>query len=120
MNNPFQEIEERLSNIESLLLDIKHKSYMKESIERDRLNFNEALDFLIKQGYPISKSKLYKLTASNNVPHVVFNNHLVFSRKELLNWVSTQTKDRSNSSSTSTLKLAAAARRKGKGGCYAK
>jgi hypothetical protein len=116
MHNPFQEIEERLSNIESLLLDIKHKSNMKESIERDRFNFNEALDFLKKQGYPISKSKLYKLTASNEIPHSVFNNHLVFTRKELLGWVSTQTVERSDSKSMTVLELAKAARIKGKGG----
>lgn len=71
----------------------------------DRCTFNEALEIT-----GLSKSKLYKLTASKEVPHKRFSNRLVFSRKSLQDWVEAQTVDRS--SDDTTLALAASARRK--------
>ena len=39
----------------------------------------------------LKKSVIYKLTASRNIPHSRFGKKLVFSRKELLDWVESNT-----------------------------
>ncbi|WP_018479361.1 helix-turn-helix domain-containing protein [Pontibacter roseus] len=111
MNNPFENISARLSNIESLLLDIKHINNQTPP-KPDRCSFDEALEIT-----GLSKSKLYKLTASKEVPHKRYGNRLIFSRKELANWVEEQTVEKS--SNDSILALAASAKRKKKGGCHA-
>jgi hypothetical protein len=77
----------------------------------DTITLGEALNFLCEQGYPTSKAKVYKLTASGDIPCKRYGNKLVFSRKELLNWAENQTKPKSNSSEL-VLTLARSARRK--------
>ena len=65
-------IEQRLERIENLLLDKKKV-----------LNFNEATIFL-----NLSKSHLYKLTSSNEIPHYKPNGkRIYFNRVELENWL---------------------------------
>ncbi|WP_299819463.1 helix-turn-helix domain-containing protein [uncultured Pontibacter sp.] len=115
MENPFEYIENRLSSIESLLLYLKDKTFSKPAEEADRCSLPHALVFLNGQGYPISKSKLYKMTAADEVPHKRFGNRLVFSRKALLEWVESQTTDRGRGAARQDvcLKLAASARKKG-------
>ncbi len=44
MNNPFEAINQRLSNIETLLLDIKHKP--KEEEKSENLNVKEVAEIL--------------------------------------------------------------------------
>lgn len=53
MNNPFEILEKRLSNIESLLIDIKHKTID----EKQEINFNidEVAELL-----RVSKQSIYK------------------------------------------------------------
>ncbi|NEM98206.1 helix-turn-helix domain-containing protein [Pontibacter burrus] len=75
----------------------------------DRCTFDEALEIT-----GLSKSKLYKLSASNLVPCKRYNSRLTFSRKELLNWVEEQTVEKSSDNATAL--LAASARRKQKRG----
>lgn len=58
--------------------------------EPDQLTFERALKFLNKAGYPISKSKLYKLTASKAIPFRHFGSKLIFNKLELLNWCEAQ------------------------------
>ena len=65
-------IEQRLERIENLLLDKKKV-----------LNFNEATIFL-----NLSKSHLYKLTSSNEIPHYKPNGkRIYFNRAELEDWL---------------------------------
>lgn len=79
----------------------------------DRCGFGDALEIT-----GLSKSKLYKLTASNEIPHKRFGSRLIFSRKELLTWLESQTVDKHDSSEVH-LALARSARRKKKGGIHA-
>lgn len=44
MNNPFEALDKRLSNIESILLDIKHKP--KENLSNKRYTIKEASEIL--------------------------------------------------------------------------
>lgn len=79
--------------------------------EIDSITLTNALAFLAEHGYPISKAKLYKLTASENIPCRKFGQKLVFSRKDLLLWAEKQTKPKSNQQEI-VLSLARSARRK--------
>lgn len=79
--------------------------------EIDTMTLDSALAFLSEHGYPMSKAKLYKLTASEDIPCRKFGQKLVFSRKDLLQWAEKQTKPKSNKEET-LLNLARSARRK--------
>lgn len=107
IDNPFAVIERRLNRLESLLLELKEKTHEpKAAEESNRCTFAEALEIT-----GLSKSKLYKLTSSNSIPHKYFGNRLVFSRKELLAWIEAQTVSKDNSREA-CLTLANSAKRK--------
>ncbi|WP_423148622.1 helix-turn-helix domain-containing protein [Rubrolithibacter danxiaensis] len=57
-----------------------------EEPKSDRCYFNEALQIT-----GLSKSKMYKLTAKGEIPCKQFGSKLVFSRKELMSWIESQT-----------------------------
>lgn len=77
----------------------------------DTIALTDALKLLKENGYPTSKGKIYKLTSTGEIPCSHYGNKLVFSRKELLEWASSQTKRKGNLSEVS-LTLARSARRK--------
>jgi len=79
--------------------------------EIDTITLSDTLALLCEHGYPMSKAKLYKLTATSEIPCRKFGQKLVFSRKELLHWAENQTKPKNNSSEV-ILTLARSARRK--------
>ncbi|WP_266202861.1 helix-turn-helix domain-containing protein [Pontibacter kalidii] len=107
IDNPFSVIERRLNRLETLLLELKEKSSTPRITESsDRCTLPDALAIT-----GLSKSKLYKLTASKEIPHKRFGRRLVFSRKELLAWVETQTVER-NTSCEVNLQLARSANNK--------
>lgn len=54
------------------------------------MNSKEAREFLIKKGIPMSKSKLYKLTSSNEIIFYRVGNRLVFYDKQLTEWCKTK------------------------------
>jgi len=85
MSNPFDVLEARLSNIENLLLDIKHPAKNPEPVP-DRITLLEACE-LTNQ----SKSQVYKLTMLNEIPFQKYGKRLVFSRKNLLAWMEKRT-----------------------------
>lgn len=76
-----------------------------------KLNLDYALSFLLKEGFPMSKSKIYKLTSTNSIPFLRFGSRLVFDRDELMTWC----KDQSETTDTRNMvsnKLALVASRK--------
>jgi hypothetical protein len=79
--------------------------------EIDTMTLSGALVLLAEYGYILSKAKLYKLTASGNIPCRKFGQKLVFSRKDILSWAENQTKPK-NDQSDVLLTLARSARRK--------
>ena len=88
MNNPFEILDARLSNIENLLLDIKHAP--KETPTQSEYDRIDKIDEACKiTGF--SKSKIYKLTSQKEIPFKLRGNRLVFSRKELLAWLESKT-----------------------------
>jgi hypothetical protein len=84
MDNPFQVISNRLSNIESLLLDIKHGSYLQPDAkafdDATPLNVESAADFL-----GISKQTIYQNI--DKIPHKKRFGRLYFFKEELLDYL---------------------------------
>lgn len=72
-----------LAEIRKILLG----NIMKPEEVPKNLIFNEALSFLDKLAYPISESKLYKLTSSGSIPYHKIGNKLIFRSVELERWV---------------------------------
>lgn len=54
------------------------------------LDINQALLYLGKLGFLISRSKLYKLTSGNNIPCHKSDNRIYFFPQELDSWLSSQ------------------------------
>ncbi len=79
--------------------------------DTDAVNLVEVLAFLKENGYPTSRGKMYKLTSEGKIPHRLYNGKLVFSRKEVLVWAESQTRNRHDYSEI-TRTVARSARRK--------
>ena len=79
--------------------------------DTDAANLVEILAFLKENGYPTSRGKMYKLTSAGDIPHRMYNGKLVFSRKEVLKWAASQTRNRHDYSEI-TRTVARSARRK--------
>lgn len=87
MSNPFEIIDARLSNIESLLLDIKHNPKPPELPDRMTLD-----DICVEFGF--TKPFVYKETSvqgTKNMPCKRFGSRLIFSRKEIMEWMTDRT-----------------------------
>jgi excisionase family DNA binding protein len=84
MNNPFETIEARLSNIETLLLDIKHQPKWDESekLQEKLLSVQEAAEFL-----HLSVPTIYSKVSRGELPVMKRSKRLYFSRNELLKYV---------------------------------
>ncbi|RNI29779.1 DNA-binding protein [Rufibacter immobilis] len=119
IDNPFAVIERRFNRQEFLLEELLKllKNDGKQS-HPDRCNKEQALKFLNDQGCKISESQLYKKTAAKEIPFKTFGRQLIFSRKELLVWLDSQTVDKRNTGEIE-LTLARSSRRKKKGGANA-
>lgn len=77
----------------------------------DSCSVEQALQFLLENGYKMSKSKLYKMTANRDLPFKYFGRRIIFSRNELLEWVEQQSIPSSNPNAV-LLNIAKDARRK--------
>lgn len=85
LENPFEKIDARLSNIEQMLLDLKRPEPQPEP--SDRCGMAEAMNIT-----GLSKAAIYKLTHLKQLPHLKFGRRLVFSRRALTTWVEANTK----------------------------
>ena len=85
MTNPFEVIEARLSNIENLLLDIKHPTKAPEPLP-DRITLQDACELTGQ-----SKGQIYKMTMLGTIPCSHFGKRLIFSRKALTEWMEERT-----------------------------
>jgi hypothetical protein len=83
--------------VESLLNEVRDIKATVSRIESnqpvedvEQLTVDKAVKFIQKAGYPISKSRLYKLTSSKCIPHRHFGSKLIFNKGELINWCESQ------------------------------
>ncbi len=86
MTNPFDVIDARLTNIENLLLDIKHDPKPPEL--PDRMDVED-----LCRDFGFSKAFVYRETSTGlkQMPCKRFGNRLVFSRKQILAWMAERT-----------------------------
>ena len=87
MNNPFAEIEVRLSNIENLLLDLKHQPKQVSTEPTDTfLTIQQAAELL-----SLSVPTLYGYVHRGEIPFFKRpgTKRLIFSKQELIAWVKT-------------------------------
>lgn len=89
-SNPFDLIDARLSNIETLLLGIKHPD-PKVDIVSDSLTKDQALHFLKENGLPMKTGQFYSLTSTGKIPAKRIGKRLVLSRNDLKNWLISKT-----------------------------
>jgi excisionase family DNA binding protein len=84
MNNPFETIDTRLSNIENILLDLKHtaKDTGKESETDELLTVQDAAKFL-----SLSVPTIYGLISKNELPVMKRSKRCYFSKIELINYL---------------------------------
>ncbi len=84
MNNPFETIDARLSNIETLLLDLKHtaKESGKETETDELLTVQDAAKFL-----SLSVPTIYGLISKNELPVMKRSKRCYFSKIELINYL---------------------------------
>ena len=85
MINPFESIDARLSNIESLLLDLKHyplSPVQNSSDADDVLTVKEAAKFLT-----LSIPTIYGLISKGELPVMKRSKRCYFSKKELLSYL---------------------------------
>jgi hypothetical protein len=83
MNNPFDSISARLSNLEALTL---------ETLSCLRTPSPPAPEVggisLAQEVTRLSKARIYALVSARDIPHSKRGNKLYFNRAELLEWVS--------------------------------
>jgi excisionase family DNA binding protein len=84
MNNPFETIDSRLSNIENLLLDIKHSNEGKSnSPDTDEfLTVQETAKFL-----SLSAPSIYRLISKGKLPVMKRAKRCYFSKLDLINYL---------------------------------
>jgi len=84
MNNPFEVIEARLNNIETLLLDLKHKpKELGEQPETEELlTVQDAAKFL-----SLSVGTVYTLISKCELPVMKRSKRCYFSKVELINYL---------------------------------
>ena len=82
MENPFDSIETRLSNIETLLLGLRKSPEVSKPEEPDLITVPGAAKFL-----DLAVPTIYGLVHRQEVPHMKKGRRLYFSRKELTDWV---------------------------------
>jgi excisionase family DNA binding protein len=82
MQNPFEEISDRLKNIESLLTQTQHLNKTNGDVAKEKfLTINEAALFL-----GLAKQSLYQLVSKKKIP-VMKQGKLFFRRDDLITWV---------------------------------
>ena len=84
MNNPFDTIDARLSNIENLLLDLKNSNNENQPESDQLLIIEEAGEFL-----HLSVPTLYGYVNRNEIPFSKKGKRLYFSKQELTAWIKT-------------------------------
>lgn len=85
MSNPFDIFDARLSNIETLLLDIKHDqktTLQTRDKNNDLLTIKQAAEFLNS-----AASTIYGKVNKKVIPHMKRGGRLYFSRIELMQWI---------------------------------
>jgi excisionase family DNA binding protein len=83
MNNPFQVIDSRLSNIEKLLLDIKHpEPRLLEDLSEQVFTVDECATFL-----DLSKPTIYAKISKGELPTIKKQKRCYFLKSDLIDYL---------------------------------
>ena len=83
MNNPFETLNNRLQNIERLLLDIKHNEPSPQiTDQKELLSMKEAAKFL-----SLSTATIYSKVSRRELPCMKKNGRLYFIQSELMDYL---------------------------------
>ena len=82
MTNPFETIEERLSRIEILLLNINVQAGKADNQTDELLTISKAAELL-----SLTTPTLYGLVHKKAIPYSKKSKRLYFSKSELLDWI---------------------------------
>ncbi len=85
MNNPFESIESRLSNIENLILDIKHLPKNNSSELTGDTDPKNIDDIVKLTGY--KKKTIYGYCQNNTIPYHKKNGRIFFFKAEIIDWI---------------------------------
>ncbi|MGZ0017669.1 helix-turn-helix domain-containing protein [Yeosuana sp. AK3] len=83
MNNPFETLDKRLSNIESILLDIKHTPKTEQQPETESPLGIKDVSNLIGKTVPT----IYSYCQRNEIPYSKNGNRLIFWKSEIILWL---------------------------------
>ena len=88
MNNPFETIDARLSNIESILLDLKHSNQVSQTTtEIDQwFDLNQLCEYLPDKP---AKATAYGWVHTGMIPHHKGQKKLRFLKSEIDQWLKT-------------------------------
>lgn len=98
--------------INDLLLTLVYRPVEKPKPLSDTMDIDETMEFLKYQGVPVTLSTLYNKTFNRSIPFRKMGKRLLFSRKELLQWIESKT-TRPESKSDAALRIAQSVNRKG-------
>lgn len=84
MNNPFEIIERRLSDIETLLLELKQKSNIERTDERTWLDLDELCEYHPDKP---AKATVYGWVYTRTIPVHKSGKKLRFLKSEIDNWL---------------------------------
>lgn len=82
MTNPFETIDARLSNIETLLLDLKHSNTTTLPESNQLLTIKQAGELI-----SLSVPTIYGLVSRNEIPFSKKGKRLYFLKQELTSWI---------------------------------
>ena len=77
--------------IREVIADLIPKKEEKPYQITDTLNLNSLLELLSENGCDCTKSSIYKMTSNNEIPYMKFGSRLVFSRKDIIEWLHAKT-----------------------------
>ena len=81
MENPFEEIIERLERIENILQNMEGIKFPLGT-NKELFNVNEVADYL-----NVTKGTIYKFTSNSEIPHIKKGKRLLFKKSEIDLWL---------------------------------
>lgn len=81
-------ITEQVNSIFSKLVNFQRKD---EPVETDGMDIKGASKFLTDRGIPTARATLYQLVYKKEIPYQKVGKRVLFSRKELLQWIEGRT-----------------------------
>jgi predicted DNA-binding transcriptional regulator AlpA len=83
VDNPFEVIDRRLGNIESLLTEIITNLHGSMPIKKPEIGGIELAQEITR----LSKARIYALVSARQIPHAKRGNKLYFTHSELQEWI---------------------------------